>query len=30
MDRVKQIETWRRQMGLLLPLMRTFLGSGSA
>ncbi len=30
LDRVKQIETWRRQMGLLLPVMRTFLGSGSA
>lgn len=25
--RVKQIETWRRQMGLLLPLLKTILGS---
>jgi DNA-binding transcriptional regulator GbsR (MarR family) len=25
--RVKQIETWRRQMGLLLPILTTILGS---
>ena len=27
MGRVKQIETWRRQMGLLLPILTTILGS---
>jgi len=26
--RVKQLETWRRQMGLLLPLLSTLLGPG--
>ncbi len=26
LDRVKQIEGWRRQMGLLLPLLKTILG----
>jgi HTH-type transcriptional regulator, glycine betaine synthesis regulator len=28
LERVKQIETWRRQMVLLLPLLKTLLGSG--
>lgn len=27
LDRVKQIETWRGQMGLLLPFLKTILGS---
>ena len=30
LTRVKQLETWRRQMSLLLPLLKTFLGSGHA
>ena len=29
-QRVKQLETWRRQMGLLLPVLKTFLGPGHA
>ncbi len=28
-ERVKQLETWRRQLGLLLPLVKTFFGFGS-
>ena len=27
-ERVKRLETWRRQLGLFLPLIRTFLVSG--
>jgi hypothetical protein len=27
-ERVKQLETWRRQLGLLLPLVKTFFGFG--
>jgi hypothetical protein len=30
MGRVKQLETWRRQLGLLLPLVKNFLISGRA
>lgn len=29
-SRVDQIEVWRRQMRLVLPLLKTFLGSGAA
>ena len=29
-SRVDQIEIWRRQMRLVLPLLKTFLGSGAA
>jgi len=29
-SRVKQLEAWRRQMGLLLPVLKTFLGPGRA
>jgi len=29
-SRVKQLETWRRQMGLLLPVLKTLLGPGRA
>jgi hypothetical protein len=28
LERVKQLETWRRQLGLLLPLVKTFFGFG--
>ncbi len=28
LERVKQLEAWRRQLGLLLPLVKTFLGLG--
>lgn len=30
LGRVKQLETWRRQMWLLLPVLKTILGKGSA
>jgi DNA-binding transcriptional regulator GbsR (MarR family) len=30
LDRVKQLETWRRQVWLLLPVLKTILGKGSA
>jgi HTH-type transcriptional regulator, glycine betaine synthesis regulator len=29
-SRVKQLEAWRRQMGLLLPVLKTLLGPGRA
>ena len=30
LERVKQIESWRRQMGMMLPVLKTILGPGRA